>query len=413
MTRADGIAWSRTASSSKIVGDLPPSSSVTRFMVSAPSRMIFSPTAPEPVNEILATSGLRTSSAPTTLPRPVTTFKRPFGRLVSCSASSNTRVCSELNSLGLMTTVQPAATAEASFRQMNSVFAFHAVIRPATPTGSRVTVVLPFTIGAHQHEMAAVGVGHQHVQKVERGGVRPLHVVDEDDDRMRLGAERPNEFAEQVVEPVQSLGAADVGDRRLRADDELEVRQHVGDDAALGAHRGADLLPQGAETLLALGQQGVDQVLEGLDECDVGRGPPKLVELAAAEISAPRGNRLVHLVDERRLARARVATDEDEQARAVRTAVKGAKKRGHLRLASIHAVREAEDHRGIFFAEGEQGSARAVFLEVLETTLEVVSQAVGGLVSIVGALRQKLVDDGRERRGYSGVELPQGRGDLG
>ena len=48
-------------------------------------------------------------------------------------------VCSELSSLGLMTTVQPAATAEASLRQMNSAFAFHAVIRPATPTGSRVT----------------------------------------------------------------------------------------------------------------------------------------------------------------------------------------------------------------------------------------------------------------------------------
>ncbi len=52
------------------------------------------------------------------------------------------RVCSELNSLGLITTVQPAATAEASLRQMNSAFAFHAVIRPATPTGSKVTVVL-------------------------------------------------------------------------------------------------------------------------------------------------------------------------------------------------------------------------------------------------------------------------------
>jgi hypothetical protein len=34
--------------------------------------------------------------------------------LASCSASINTRVWSELNSLGLMTTVQPAAMAEAS-----------------------------------------------------------------------------------------------------------------------------------------------------------------------------------------------------------------------------------------------------------------------------------------------------------
>jgi hypothetical protein len=125
------------------VGDLLPSSSVTRFIVAAPSRMMLSPTATEPVNEILFTSGLRTSSAPTTLPSPVTPLRRPFGSLASWRASINTCVCKELSSLGLMTTVQPAATAEASLRQMKSVFAFHAVIRPATPTGSKVTVVLP------------------------------------------------------------------------------------------------------------------------------------------------------------------------------------------------------------------------------------------------------------------------------
>src|SRR6266481_6486501 len=126
MVRAAGIASSRGASSSRIVGDFPPSSSVTRFIVAAPSRIIPSPTATEPVKEILSTSGLRTSSAPTTLPRPVTTFMRPFGRSASWRASTKTRVCSELNSLGLITTVQPAAMAEASLRQMNNAFAFHA-----------------------------------------------------------------------------------------------------------------------------------------------------------------------------------------------------------------------------------------------------------------------------------------------
>src|ERR1700730_14191411 len=49
---AAGIARPRSASSSRIVGDLPPSSSVTRFIVAPPSRMIDSPTATEPVNEI-------------------------------------------------------------------------------------------------------------------------------------------------------------------------------------------------------------------------------------------------------------------------------------------------------------------------------------------------------------------------
>ena len=105
--------------------------------------MINWPTAAEPVKEILATSGLRTSSAPTTSPRPATTLQRPFGRFAACTHSSHTRVCRALISLGFMTTVQPAATAEASFTQRKNAFAFHGLIRPATPTGSRVTVVLP------------------------------------------------------------------------------------------------------------------------------------------------------------------------------------------------------------------------------------------------------------------------------
>src|SRR5580704_16957344 len=143
MRSAAGIAWSSAASSSRIVGDLPPSSSVTRFMVAAPSRMIPSPTPTEPVKEILSTSGFRTSSAPTTSPRPITTLHTPWGSLAAFRHSSITCVWSALNSLGLMTTVQPPPTADASLRQMNSALAFHAVIRPATPTGSRVTVVLP------------------------------------------------------------------------------------------------------------------------------------------------------------------------------------------------------------------------------------------------------------------------------
>jgi hypothetical protein len=94
------------------VGDLPPSSSVTRFIVSAPSRIMVSPTATEPVNEILSTFGLRTSSAPTTSPWPVTTFGRPFGsladeflaflgdaQLVAHNAGFDICACSKLPSL--------------------------------------------------------------------------------------------------------------------------------------------------------------------------------------------------------------------------------------------------------------------------------------------------------------------------
>src|SRR5258708_19698064 len=48
-----------------------------------------------------------------------------------------------LISLGLMTTVQPAASAVASLLQMKPAFEFQGVMRPATPTGSITTWALP------------------------------------------------------------------------------------------------------------------------------------------------------------------------------------------------------------------------------------------------------------------------------
>jgi len=101
-------------------------------LVMAPSRMIPSPTPTEPVKEILSTSGLRTSSAPTASPRPITTLQTPLGSLAAFR-HFNHHLCLQRAEL----------TGLDHNRQMNSAFAFQAVISPATPTGSKVTVVLP------------------------------------------------------------------------------------------------------------------------------------------------------------------------------------------------------------------------------------------------------------------------------
>jgi hypothetical protein len=63
-----GITASRSASSRMIDGPLPPSSSVTRFSVSAAVRMIVRPVAVEPVKVTLRTSGWAVSAAPATAP---------------------------------------------------------------------------------------------------------------------------------------------------------------------------------------------------------------------------------------------------------------------------------------------------------------------------------------------------------
>src|SRR2546427_768908 len=82
---APSIAASKSASAKKIFGDFPPSSSVTRFTVSAACLTMVLPTAALPVNAILLTSGCCTSGAPQLSPKPVMIFTTPGGNPTSVS----------------------------------------------------------------------------------------------------------------------------------------------------------------------------------------------------------------------------------------------------------------------------------------------------------------------------------------
>ncbi len=79
-------AASRSASGRMMLGDLPPSSSVTRLR-SRPHRSAISrPTALEPVNATLSTPGCATSAAPVE-PSPVSTLRTPGGSPASRASS--------------------------------------------------------------------------------------------------------------------------------------------------------------------------------------------------------------------------------------------------------------------------------------------------------------------------------------
>ena len=96
-------------------GDLPPSSRLIFFSVSAAARITLLPTSTLPVKAILSTCGCATSGAPAVSPKPVTTLTTPLGRPHSskkrASSSRVTGVCSA----GLMTMLHPAQIAGASF----------------------------------------------------------------------------------------------------------------------------------------------------------------------------------------------------------------------------------------------------------------------------------------------------------
>ena len=101
------------------------------------------PVASEPVKVILATSGWSTKADPASAPSPVTTLNTPLGKPASRVSAANSSVETEANSLGLTTTVQPAAMAGAHFQAMKSRGEFQAVSAPTTPTGScRVKAIM-------------------------------------------------------------------------------------------------------------------------------------------------------------------------------------------------------------------------------------------------------------------------------
>ena len=77
-------ASSMSQSSSIMLADLPPNSSVTFFTVSEAMRMISRPTCVLPVNVILSTSGWVQSVLPSELPGPGRMFRTPSGIPAAC-----------------------------------------------------------------------------------------------------------------------------------------------------------------------------------------------------------------------------------------------------------------------------------------------------------------------------------------
>ena len=129
-------ALSRSASGNTSCADLPPSSSVVRLKVWAALRNTWRPEFSPPVKAILSTPLWLVSGSPTSAPNPVTTLSTPGGKPASSTSRISSIVDAEVNSDGLITMVQPAAKAGASFQVASSSGEFHGVIAATTPTGS-------------------------------------------------------------------------------------------------------------------------------------------------------------------------------------------------------------------------------------------------------------------------------------
>ncbi|MGY3355443.1 hypothetical protein ACVWZK_002106 [Bradyrhizobium sp. GM0.4] len=94
------------------------------------------PTRVDPVNEILRTVSLSISSWPISAGMPVTILITPAGIPARCARTPIASAENGVNSDGLMTTVQPAASAGATLRVIMALGKFQGVMIPQTPTGS-------------------------------------------------------------------------------------------------------------------------------------------------------------------------------------------------------------------------------------------------------------------------------------
>ena len=138
-----GSVESRSASSRMIAADFPPSSSEHGLSFSAAILAISLPTADDPVNVNLSSSGLAVSARPVSGP-PGTIDSTPSGR----PASANDLGHREHATAGSRRPASarrcsPPAAPGPSLLAARKNGTFHAVTAPTTPIGSRTTMVWP------------------------------------------------------------------------------------------------------------------------------------------------------------------------------------------------------------------------------------------------------------------------------
>lgn len=109
-------AASRSASSKTTKGALPPSSRCSRLTVAVAISATRLPTAVDPVNEVMATSGCPTRRSPASFPVPVTMLTTPSGMPARVAAWAKSSEVSGVISAGLSTIVLPAAIAGRIFQ---------------------------------------------------------------------------------------------------------------------------------------------------------------------------------------------------------------------------------------------------------------------------------------------------------
>ena len=232
-----------------------------------------------------------------------------------------------------------------------------------------------------------------------------MQIVEEKNQRMlrpRKHAEQPPNH--QLKAPLRFL-RRQLRDRRLLADDELQLRDQVDHQAAVRPQRLLQRRAPAADGGVALAQDLADQDLHGLRQGGVGNIGSRLIELAGGEQPAARRQRLVQLVHHGGLADAGIAGHQHQLERARSDhALERRQQSVDLALAPIQLLGNAQAVGEIQRGERERRDT-AARLPLRQAAPQVGGQAGGGLVALLGGLGEQLHHHGRERSRHAGRAL--------
>jgi hypothetical protein len=165
-----------------------------------------------------------------------------------------------------------------------------------------------------EQHVHALRVRRERAERVEARRVGPLHVVDEEHERLPLGRERLHERLQRDVEPCACVDRVDSRQRGRNAEDGLELGHELGEDARVVAHGSQDALAPGVSALQGLCLELGDEPAQRLDDGHEGRVRRTTIELPRDEADPP-PHLAVQRFDQGALADPGVARDEDQLAR--------------------------------------------------------------------------------------------------
>ncbi len=86
---------------------------------------------------------------------------------------------------------------------------------------------------ADHQQVVRVDIADQALDQLERCGVGPLEIIEEQDQRVLGLGEDADKVLERQVEAILRFGRAKRGDGRLLAEKQLEIGQDIGDHRAV------------------------------------------------------------------------------------------------------------------------------------------------------------------------------------